>query len=242
MKSLYAVSVELDAQQSVARILKELHKRLVPKEGSFDFERLMRSGRFEMERGGRLEVAIASRAAGEEDPYLHAVRYSHPDRVLSGRRWITELGLTARERDPWICASIVLGYEDVVRTDAPAPNPTRPLIVPRLLEHCKPNPDRGGREIESIGATALVVLRDRLMSKSRKAPVVIVARDELEDPSLYILSETSQPHRVRVEARVARDPDGAALPRLHGRRGYPRRRRAVRGRCALAERLLGASR
>jgi hypothetical protein len=188
MKPLYAVSMELDAQQPVNRILGELHTWLSQKEGPFALETLMRSGRFALERGGRLDVAIASRIGQEAGPYLHAIRYSHPDQAIAGRRWVTELGLSANDGEPWIKASVVLAYEDLVRTEVAAPNATRPLLVPRLAKRCKANPEREGQQFESVDAGSLPKLRSWLRSTSRRLPAVIVAQTHRGD-SLVDLGE-----------------------------------------------------
>lgn len=119
----------------------------------------------------QVQVAILK----DEYPILYCVRYSHPDNAVRGRQWVVELGVQQNSSEPKVQCSILLETNEVSsRVEAPV-QATRPILVYRLMESCRPVAQTPGREVILLGEDNAESIRNWIESEARKNPLVIVS-------------------------------------------------------------------
>ncbi|MGH8549294.1 MAG: hypothetical protein ACRERU_11985 [Methylococcales bacterium] len=111
----------------------------------------------------------------ESSPKLFSMSYSHADGSVSGRQWITEIGLRQATGDSPIQCSVLLRTSEVsARVSAPV-QATRPTVLADLVKSFPPMPGTPGireRRLDENSAKAfLAVIED----PRRDIPFVIVS-------------------------------------------------------------------
>jgi len=72
-------------------------------------------------------------------PALQAIRFTHSDREVSGRQWVTEIGFRQEQAESEIECSILLRTEEIsTRVDTKI-QPTVPFVVHEILKQCFPS-------------------------------------------------------------------------------------------------------
>jgi hypothetical protein len=123
-------------------------------------------------------------------PYVFCAQLSHGDDMVSGRRWVTEVGLRQEGLGNPIECSVLLKTDEV---SARVRNPiqvTRPKLVAQLIQECSP-----------IGQTPGLSVK-RLNEESARAFLHEVERDEREHPIVLISCDKDglypvEPERLR---------------------------------------------
>jgi cell division protein FtsB len=168
----YASALELNASKGVAGILRTVHSWLsVDRREEIEFESLSRNGASALPSGARVEVLFAD----SESPYLHAIRYSHPDTTVPGRRWVTEVGLRAYEGADAIHTSIVTATEDISSAPTAVVVPTRPRLVTQLLAKNGPALSTPGMRIDRLTLEDANDFVRHARDMRRKYPIIVIS-------------------------------------------------------------------
>ena len=117
----------------------------------------LRNDNFVFSREGhRVQIARWDK----EWPKLETITYTHPDEVVKGRLWKTEIGIRKNALEDDVEVTIVLSTDEIsIRVDPPK-DQTRPSIVPILLERCSPTEKTPGTAvIELSELSALEILK-----------------------------------------------------------------------------------
>lgn len=91
---------------------------------------------------------VRTYTADKFDSKTYSIMYTHPDKNVSGRQWITEIGISKEEHATFI--SILLEISDVSTMVDSRPMATRPLLVSFLKRNCTFDHDVVGQNIISI--------------------------------------------------------------------------------------------
>ena len=167
--------------------------------------------------------SVSSRATLVEDktkvyPFWFCAQLSHRDDRVSGRRWITEVGVRQESEERPIECSVLLKTDEVsARVTSPI-QVTRPKLVQQLIESCKPLGQTPGLRVKELTlASASAFLRE-VEHEERDFPIVVVSA--LRDGGYPV-----EPERVRsivtgladVVCVTARE-DTFAIEEIVGRR------------------------
>ncbi|MGD9790227.1 MAG: hypothetical protein AB7Q00_01785 [Phycisphaerales bacterium] len=141
-----------------------------------------------------------------------AVRYTHPDRITIGRRWVTEVGMR-RASDVFIC-SVLLRSEETSAMVDPRVQTTRPKLVAKILEQCKVSSDTCGGSPRTLRTSDADLFLYEVNNPSRQHPIVQISPTPhgtyLIDPA----KAASQLIGVATVAAIAPDADTYELEDL----------------------------
>lgn len=122
-------------------------------------------------------IQIQSWAANGRDSRMAAVRLSHRDKNINGRRWDTEIGLSQQTIDTPIRASVRLRTRDVSTRVANIPSVTRPIIAHMLVQQ-HGDPERcPGITLKQLTADNITDVARTVWSVDRRHPVILVSTD-----------------------------------------------------------------
>lgn len=100
-------------------------------------------------RDWNLERAyVRTYTADRIEPKIYSIMYTHPDRNVSGRQWITEIGIRREKGSTFI--SILLEISDVSTMVDAKPIATRPSLVSYLKRNCVFDLDVIGQKVDYI--------------------------------------------------------------------------------------------
>ncbi|MEC9717205.1 hypothetical protein RCT65_01775 [Escherichia coli] len=100
-------------------------------------------------RDWNLERAyVRTYTADRMEPKIYSIMYTHPDRNVSGRQWITEIGIRREKGSTFI--SILLEISDVSTMVDAKPIATRPSLVSYLKRNCVFDLDVIGQKVDYI--------------------------------------------------------------------------------------------
>ncbi|NTU52317.1 MAG: hypothetical protein HGA97_01165 [Chlorobiaceae bacterium] len=128
-------------------------------------------------------IVLNSRVTRDEEknmvyPYYFSARLSHKDKSVSGRKWITEIGLNQDSSEDFVECSILLRTEEIsARVVAPI-QVTRPMLVPMLIKCCNPVERTPGLEAKSLDRWNAVEFYNEIENTARRYPFVLVSCDE----------------------------------------------------------------
>lgn len=137
-------------------------------------------------------------AAEFEAAQWHAIRYSHPDRVTDGRRWLTEIGVY-RAPDKFVC-SVLLRTEETSAMVDPNVQTTRPKLVADIVERCMVSSDTCGGPPKLLRLSDAEIFLYEVNNPARHYPIVQIA------PTLdgkYLVSPTKAASQLAGVATVA---------------------------------------
>lgn len=133
---------------------------------------LGRAQRLEIEEFDYLEDPAPSHRRPEHD-WSVAFRYSHPDRAVRGRRWITEVGLSL-----WSNRSIatirLLTEEQSALANKPVAT-TRPGVVDLIQSSCTLHAKTPGRTVHALGLHDVDAFVEHLRDRDRRHPVFVLS-------------------------------------------------------------------
>jgi hypothetical protein len=122
------------AFRTVAGWLKNVTKR------HFTVEQLKSGDDFTIDRAKvRTYVAI------DYSPFLYSILFSHPDRTVKGRQWITEIGI--KVEDDKTIVSILLETSDISTLVKEVPSTTKPRLVNFLQSNATLNSETVGLKV-----------------------------------------------------------------------------------------------
>lgn len=132
---------------------------------------------FRLKDGATLSTVVTQDQNGSNVyPYYFCARFMHPDPHVSGRRWITEIGMRQLGFDGQIHCSVRLQTEEIsARVNAPI-TVTCPGIVRNLIENCSPvdhTPSRSIVQLTEHNARAFIYEIER---QDRDYPLILVSQ------------------------------------------------------------------
>ena len=108
-------------------------------------------------------------------PIVQAIRYTHADMEVSGRQWITEIGLRQESNNIDIECSILLRTSEISARVSTKIQVTRPLVVLDILEQCKPSMKTCGLSIKTLNDESAEAFRYVVTDQQRRHPLIVVS-------------------------------------------------------------------
>ena len=156
--------------------------------------------------------------ADDREPYLYGILFSNPDISVSGRQWITEIGIRA-DSDSVIC-SVLLETSDISTRVRDIPVTTKPKLIKYLIKNCQPAPETVGTSIQKVepDEDSLKSFLASVERPERNHPIVLVSHRF--DGTTVISPRTLQGHLVGLAQVVVVDEhmDSWFMERVVGRR------------------------
>lgn len=115
--------------------------------------------------------------AERSDPKTYSIMYTHPDKDVSGRQWITEIGIAKRRESTFV--SILLEISDVSTMVDSKPIATRPSLVSFLKKNCKFDLDVVGQKVLYIKNEYgdYQYLMHEINRDDRRYPLIFISSD-----------------------------------------------------------------
>ncbi|HFI2197695.1 TPA: hypothetical protein ACGPQK_002896 [Pseudomonas aeruginosa] len=111
-------------------------------------------------------------------PYLFCAQLGHRDGRVSGRKWVTEVGLRqGAEGEPIECSLLLRTEEVSARVVAPI-QVTRPKLVEQLINTCKPLGRTPGLNIKQLNLESADAHLHEVEREGRDYPIVIMSTDQ----------------------------------------------------------------
>lgn len=109
-------------------------------------------------------------------PTLHAIRFTHSDREVSGRQWVAEIGIRQLDIISEIECSILLRTDEVSpRVDAKI-QPTLPYVVHDFIKYCSPSSKTVGLKTTILNHEDEIEGLDYLIKyNERQFPFVLIS-------------------------------------------------------------------
>lgn len=108
-------------------------------------------------------------------PYLFCAQFSHADTIVSGRRWVTEIGIRQfNEYEDIECSFLLKTDEISARVVAPI-QVTRPQLVDDLAKHCVPTSATPGISIKTLDVVSARAFLEAVERKERSVPLVVTS-------------------------------------------------------------------
>lgn len=121
---------------------------------------------------------------------LRAV-YSHDDRTIEGRRWITEVLISQKAGDHEVECTVNLKVNNTCHIES-APYSTRPRLIVNLMETCRPVGATPGLYTKPLTLDTAEKFHLDVINPFRKAPLVVISSNGVCDPPI-------NPERLREQ-------------------------------------------
>jgi hypothetical protein len=152
------------AFRTVSGWLKNVTKR------HFSLDELKKCADYSIDR-----MRVRTYMAIDQKPLMYSVLLSHPDRIIRGRQWITEIGI--REEGDKTTVSILLETSDISTQVTEIPATTKPRLVNFLQENGQLSPETIGLKVFNFSNSreSLKALSYEVERLERKYPIVLVS-------------------------------------------------------------------
>lgn len=125
-------------------------------------------------------AVLSSRATVDVDgnpqyPFYFCAKLTHGQEGVSGRRWITEIGLKQDAQDAPVQCSVLLETSEVSAKVVAPIHVTRPRIVQSLIENCKPVGDTPSLSLIPLTETNAAGFTYGIEHRSRRYPIVLIS-------------------------------------------------------------------
>lgn len=162
------------AQEIVEQIASWLGRRC---HASVDAARLFEGIRDLQFSGG---YHIQSRATLDEErkviyPFLFCAQLSHADDQVSGRRWVTEVGLSQGDLDAPVHCTFLLKTDEVSARVTTPIQVTRPRLIEQLVQSCNPSSDTPGLRVKRLNEESASAFLVEVERQERRSPIVLVS-------------------------------------------------------------------
>ena len=123
---------------------------------------------------------LTSRATWSADkgrtyPFLFCAQLSHRDEKISGRRWITEIGLHQEAEGQAIECSLLLRTDEVSARVNTSIQVTRPKLVEQLIQSCNPLGQTPGLKVKQLTLESASAFLREVERDERNYPIVILS-------------------------------------------------------------------
>lgn len=145
----------------------------------FSIEDLVNGREFSINRS-----KVRTYSAVEFDPKMYSILLSHPDSIVKGRQWITEIGI--KIEDETTTVSILLETSDISTLVKEIPSTTRPKLVSFLLKSELLENTTIGLQPRTLRNDELdfKALSYEIERKTRTYPIVLVSNCKLDKKAL----------------------------------------------------------
>lgn len=170
---VYSTTLWLNGQTAPDLILNVISNWLARKtKENLTGASLMSGKTLRMKDGSRIQTIGVTDAF----PIMHAIRYAHGDKDVSGRQWLTEVGFRQESFDSEIECSILLKTDEISARVEERVQPTVPYVVHEIIKHCSPSPRTCGLAINILDDENKVEgLGYDIESRERRYPLVLVS-------------------------------------------------------------------
>ncbi len=124
-----------------------------------------------MKDGSRIESWAASSAF----PVLHAVRYTHRDSRVSGRQWVTEVGVRLEDATSPIQCSVLLRTNEISPRVSAKVEVTRPRVVEYIIRESSISGRTPGLTVSVLREAEAEALGKLVRDEKRTYAVVVVS-------------------------------------------------------------------
>lgn len=108
-------------------------------------------------------------------PFWFCAQLSHRDEKVSGRRWITEIGLRQEAEGQPVECSLLLRTDEVSARVTAAIQVTRPKIVEQLIQSCNPLGQTPGLKVKQLTMESATAFKYEVERDERNYPLVILS-------------------------------------------------------------------
>ncbi|MGR2659964.1 hypothetical protein ACUXVY_00005 [Chromobacterium haemolyticum] len=119
--------------------------------------------------------ATWSDSKGRIYPFWFCAQLSHRDEKISGRRWITEIGLHQEVEGKPIECSLLLRTDEVSARVSSSIQVTRPKLVEQLIKSCNPVGQTPGLKVKKLTLENASAFLREVERKGRQYPIVILS-------------------------------------------------------------------
>lgn len=120
----------------------------------------------------------------EDVPVVSALRYTHPDQVVSGRMWSTEVGFRRKRTAEPIEVSVLLQTNEISTQVTASVETSRPGLVDQIEEDCQLAEETPGLSITIIEADAVESFLNIVDDPKRQHAIVLVSPDPFTEAPL----------------------------------------------------------
>ncbi len=157
--------------------------------------------------GKELEVILAGDSALGQDA-LGCVIFSHPDSIVSGRKWFTRIGFRHSPTAKANMVTVVLETSDIsVHAGSSRVFATRPGVVRALVQNCglvAPSPEALVHELNADNVSAFA---DDVYRSDRQYAIILISREPFSER--YFVQPSAVLDHVCGLARVVAIPNKA---------------------------------
>ncbi|HDR0618632.1 hypothetical protein ACFHYN_04315 [Pasteurella multocida] len=127
---------------------------------------------------------IRTYIADELEPYLYSILFTHPDKNVSGRQWITEISIKSENNKTEI--SISLEVSDISTRVKEYPKTTKPYLVALLNKNKYLSPDTIGLKVNQLknDINEFKALDYEINKEDREYSIVLVSKRRHSDEFL----------------------------------------------------------
>lgn len=169
---VYSTTLWLQNSSSVDSVLDVVSRWLTRKAGEGVTAALLKSTWQKRMREGNLQVI----SSDESFPILQSVRFTHGDREVSGRQWVTEIGIRQERNDSEIECSVLLRTDEISTRVEAKIQPTAPFVIHEIIKHCSPSAGTIGLSIKTLDNESEVEAFGYAIGYSqRRHPYVLVS-------------------------------------------------------------------
>ncbi len=112
---------------------------------------------------------------GKTYPFWFCTQLSHRDEKISGRRWITEIGLHQEAEGQPIECSLLLRTDEVSARVTASIQVTRPKLVEQLIQSCNPIGQTPGLKVKQLALESASAFLREVERDERNYPIVILS-------------------------------------------------------------------
>ncbi|AWI74298.1 hypothetical protein CEW83_02910 [Parazoarcus communis] len=166
---------------------------------------------------------LTSRATLSDDngriyPFWFCAQLSHRDERISGRRWITEIGLHQESIGKHIECSLLLKTDEISARVTASIQVTRPKLVEQLIQSCSPLGQTPGLKVKQLTLESASAFLREVERNERDYPIVILSANR--DYEYPVAPERLRSILVGLAdvVCVPPDEDTFAIEELVGRR------------------------
>lgn len=118
---------------------------------------------------------IRSFSAVDTQPHMYSILFTHPDREVKGRQWITEIGI--KEEGENILFSILLETSDISTQVKEIPVSTRPRLIDYIKKNIELDNNTVGLNVKELpnDCYSFKALKYEILRTSRHYPIILIS-------------------------------------------------------------------
>ena len=174
---IYSSILTFAPPQGVEQIIELIAKWMGQRVGTYIDPERFAVGVFDLSYG---VFDIHSQATRDDEekkqfPFSFCAQFSHPDKVVNGRRWIAEIGLGQEKIGAVVgCTFLLRTEEQSALVKIPA-EVSRPRVVVDIIESCVPQGETPGLTVKMLDEYASTAFLAEIERSNRRHPIVVVS-------------------------------------------------------------------